>query len=176
MKIHRRSRTPLKRQLGEALNIAKAGGPGSVGVMNQKEEYSRCVVPELEVSEGWRDSAKRNREPDSQADSPPQQKRTSTAGGGMGITATRHPKEHQEHQENNEHQGHKDNHQQQEQQQALGNPAGDGPDTQNQAQQQQQHQQEQRGDGEGGTTATRHPQGQKNSSPQVQAQQPVEET
>ena len=76
MKVHRRYRTPLERQLGEALNIAKGGGPGAEGIMNQKEEYSRCVVPELEVTEGWRDSAKlkRNREPETTQGRPPHKK------------------------------------------------------------------------------------------------------
>ena len=54
MQIHKRYRSALERQLGEAQNIARAGGAGAKGLLNRKEEYSRCVVPELAVSEGWR--------------------------------------------------------------------------------------------------------------------------
>ena len=94
MKVHRKYRSPLERQLGEALNIAKAGGAGATGVMNQKEEYSRCVVPELEVSEGWRDGArrKRARDQDIPVQNPRERKRTRVARG-EGTTATRHPTE-----------------------------------------------------------------------------------
>ena len=62
MVLHRRYKTAMDRQLGEAINIAAAGGPDSPGVMNRKEMYSRCVIPEVQVSEGgWRDEKKRKR-------------------------------------------------------------------------------------------------------------------
>ena len=52
----------MDRQLGEAIIIAAAGGPDSAGVMNRKEMYSRCVIPEVQMSEGgWRDEKKRKR-------------------------------------------------------------------------------------------------------------------
>ena len=92
MSIHRKYRSPLERQLGEAINIAKAGGPGAEGVLNQKEEYSRCVVPELQVSEGWRDTIKqkRCREQGPTTQDPPCKRPRRACE--QGITATRHPR------------------------------------------------------------------------------------
>ena len=41
MVIHKRYQSALDRQVREALNIAKAGDPGSTQVMNRMEKYSR---------------------------------------------------------------------------------------------------------------------------------------
>ena len=92
MSIHKKYRSPLERQLGEAINIANAGGPGAEGVLNQKEEYSRCVVPELQVSEGWRDTRKqkRCREQGPTSQDPPSKRPRRACE--QGITATRHPR------------------------------------------------------------------------------------
>ncbi len=38
MKAHKRHKTALDRQLGEALAIARAGGTDSASVMNRKDE------------------------------------------------------------------------------------------------------------------------------------------
>ena len=66
MKIHRRYTTAMERQLGEALNLARSGGAGAEGVMNRKDEYSRCVVPEMVMTEGWRDQTKQKRSRENQ--------------------------------------------------------------------------------------------------------------
>ena len=65
METHRRFRSALERQLGEALCISRAGGAGAENLLNRKEEYSRCIVPELTIEEGWRGDSgpKRGREP-----------------------------------------------------------------------------------------------------------------
>ena len=61
MKAHRKYKTALDRQLGEALMISRAGGTGSASLMNRKDEYTRCMVPEVEMNEGWRGVAKLKR-------------------------------------------------------------------------------------------------------------------
>ena len=38
MKLHKRYKTPMDRQLGEAICIQRAGGMGSANVMNSKDE------------------------------------------------------------------------------------------------------------------------------------------
>ena len=120
MKIHKRYRNALERQLGEALNIARAGGAGSDGLLNRKEEYSRCVVPELSVSEGWKGETTQKRirdqetttlnpthtkrprkaEPERGPQEDTQQQQQQRQGhpdeqqqAGEGTTATRHPTE-----------------------------------------------------------------------------------
>ena len=50
MKIHRRYKSAMDRQLGEAICIARAGGMDSETVMNSKDEYSRCILPEIEMT------------------------------------------------------------------------------------------------------------------------------
>ena len=73
MSIHRGYKSALDRQLGEALCIARAGGMDATTVMNKRDEYSRCVVPEMVMSEGWRDKnkSKRSREPNDPKDKEP---------------------------------------------------------------------------------------------------------
>ena len=61
MKVHSRCKSALGRQLGEALNIARAGGTDAEGVLNRKDEYSRCVIPELATLEGWRGETSQKR-------------------------------------------------------------------------------------------------------------------
>ena len=48
-KIHQRYKSALDRQLGEAICIARHGGRGSESVMNRKNEFSRCLIPEIEL-------------------------------------------------------------------------------------------------------------------------------
>ena len=74
MKLHKKFRSAMDRQLGEALSISRAGGMESEGVMNSKDEYSRCIVPEIEISSGWkkwtppRTDEKRTRETDTEGE------------------------------------------------------------------------------------------------------------
>ena len=114
MKIHRRFSSALDRQLGEAVSLASSGGVESPLTMNRKDEYSRCVVPEVRVSEGWRDECKSKRrrdegeariiteENEDDKSNPKKRQRkhteptsepTSTTYARGGITATRHPKD-----------------------------------------------------------------------------------
>ena len=41
----------MDRQLGEAICIARAGGMDSKEVMNLKDEYTRCIIPEIKFPE-----------------------------------------------------------------------------------------------------------------------------
>ena len=63
MKLHKRYKTPMDRQLGEAICIQRAGGMDSANVMNSRDEYSRCILPEIEIRAPWtKTAAKRPRE------------------------------------------------------------------------------------------------------------------
>ena len=42
----------MDRQLGEAICIARSGGMGSDAIMNRKDEFSRCLIPEMEMKLG----------------------------------------------------------------------------------------------------------------------------
>ena len=46
MTVHNSYKIAMDRQLGEAICIARAGGMDSRSVMNLKEEYTRCIIPE----------------------------------------------------------------------------------------------------------------------------------
>ena len=50
MEIYKKFQKSMERQLFEALKIARAGGLESPGIMNAKEEYNCCVVPEVTTS------------------------------------------------------------------------------------------------------------------------------
>ena len=52
MKIHKKFKYPMDRQLCEAIKIARAGGLGAPNIMNAKEEYSRCLISQIEMSGG----------------------------------------------------------------------------------------------------------------------------
>ena len=52
MKVHRRYQTAIERQLSEAIMITNAGGLGCENIMNAKDEYTRCMIPTVEVSGG----------------------------------------------------------------------------------------------------------------------------
>ena len=64
MKVHKKFSTALERQLGEAVCIARSGGAGASNLLNRRDEFSRCIVPEITLDEGWRGDIrqKRNRE------------------------------------------------------------------------------------------------------------------
>ena len=47
MRVVRFCKTPLSRQIGEAVRIRRRGGEGSI--LNSKAEYSRCRIPRLVV-------------------------------------------------------------------------------------------------------------------------------
>ena len=49
MKVHEKYKTPIDKQLGEAICIARAGGMESTSVMNLKDEYTRCIIPEIQI-------------------------------------------------------------------------------------------------------------------------------
>ena len=49
VKIVKKHKSAMTRQLHEALTITKSTGI----VLNQKDEYSRCIIPEMEMR-GWR--------------------------------------------------------------------------------------------------------------------------
>ena len=51
MRILKEARSPLARQLGEALTIRRAGQKGDT-VLNGKEEYTRCFIPMITVEGG----------------------------------------------------------------------------------------------------------------------------
>ena len=50
MEIYKRFNKPIERQLFEAMKIAKAGGLESTTVLNQKEENTRCGIPEIKMT------------------------------------------------------------------------------------------------------------------------------
>ena len=50
MSIHRRYRWAMDHQLSEAIKIAKAGGVGSPNLVNAKDEYSRYIIPQIEMT------------------------------------------------------------------------------------------------------------------------------
>ena len=52
-KVLRRFSTPMYRQIGEAIKIRLMQGKGA-NILNKKEEYSRSILPQLEVSIGGR--------------------------------------------------------------------------------------------------------------------------
>ena len=52
MKIYKKFKYPMDRQICEAIKIARAGGLGAPNLMNAKEEYSRCVIPQIEMAKG----------------------------------------------------------------------------------------------------------------------------
>ena len=64
MSLHKKYNSAMERQLGEAICIARAGGMESGGIMNSKDEYSRCVIPILQTNtENQREQTqKRHRE------------------------------------------------------------------------------------------------------------------
>ena len=57
-------RTAMDRQISEALAIARSGGMESEEIMNNCDEYNRCVLPELQTSNEikMKEKAKRARE------------------------------------------------------------------------------------------------------------------
>ena len=64
-KVIRRFQTPMYRQISEYILIRQLQGKGSF-VLNKKEEYSRSILPQLEVSIGGKmvdRSTKARREP-----------------------------------------------------------------------------------------------------------------
>ena len=69
-KIHQKHKSALDRQLGEAITIARHGGMGSDQVMNRKDEFSRCLIPEIEMKDRntqigqKKNEHKRSREPE----------------------------------------------------------------------------------------------------------------
>ena len=69
-KIQQRYKSATDRQLTEAIYIARNGGMGSESIMNRKDEFSRCLIPELEMKgrntrvSAKKDDQKRLREPE----------------------------------------------------------------------------------------------------------------
>ena len=49
-KVIRKIPSPFQRQIAEAINIRLRTRKGGEFLMNNKQEFSRCVLPELEVS------------------------------------------------------------------------------------------------------------------------------
>ena len=49
MRVVKHYKTPLSRQIGEAVRIRRRGGEGSI--LNSKAEYSRCRIPRLVIEE-----------------------------------------------------------------------------------------------------------------------------
>ena len=47
MEIQKKYKTAMERQLAESICIAKAGGMESEFIMNSKDEYSHCIIPEI---------------------------------------------------------------------------------------------------------------------------------
>ena len=112
MEVHKRYSTALERQLGEALCIARAGGMDSENVMNRRDEYNRCMVPELQVEERWKGESRKKRERERADENQTQETQNNpkkrprrenrdqvpqgtTEPKGEGITATRHPNDPQ---------------------------------------------------------------------------------
>ena len=50
MKIVKFYRTPLARQVAEAIRIRRRGGEGAI--LNSKGEFSRCHIPRLRLEDG----------------------------------------------------------------------------------------------------------------------------
>ena len=69
-KIHQRYKSAMDRQLAEAICIARNGGMGSETIMNRKDEFGRCLIPELEMKgrntqvSAKKDEQKRLRKPE----------------------------------------------------------------------------------------------------------------
>ena len=68
MEMVRQFRTAMDRQISEALAIARSGGMESTSVMNNFDEYNRCILPELQTSNEikMKERAKRAREVETQ--------------------------------------------------------------------------------------------------------------
>ena len=49
MKVVKFFRTPLARQVAEAVRIRRRGGEGAI--LNSKGEFSRCIIPRLKITE-----------------------------------------------------------------------------------------------------------------------------
>ena len=60
MKLVKQFRTPLNRQVAEAIRIRRRGGEGAI--LNSKGEYSRCHIPRLRIEEEELEEEKQERE------------------------------------------------------------------------------------------------------------------
>ena len=64
-KVHKKYKNAMDRQLGEAIMIARNGGMESENILNSKDEFSRCLIPEIEMRKRYtrkKPDSKRERE------------------------------------------------------------------------------------------------------------------